>query len=227
MFYTMPDAEGNRTDGMTQKIFWRDPYLTQLTTHVTSVAGEVVTVADTIFYAFSGGQESDSGTLGDYPVLRAEKAGLDIHYTLPAGHALQPGQAATMTIDWARRYRLMRLHFAAELILELAYRHLPGIEKIGAHIAQDKARIDFQWPTSIKEAFPHLLATASALIQADHPIVSAYSDEATQRRTWHIAGFATVACGGTHLRTTGEIGTVRLSRKNIGQGKERIEIYVD
>ena len=51
------------------------------------------------------------------------------------------GDRAKIVIDWERRYQLMRLHFAAELILELTRQNFPGIEKIGAHIAQDKARI--------------------------------------------------------------------------------------
>lgn len=43
---------------------------------------------------------------------------------------------------------------------------------------------------------------------------------------WEIEGFAWVACGGTHLQTTGEIGEIRLRRKNVSKGKERIEIYL-
>ena len=46
---------------VTRKLFWADPYQTQLDTHITSVSGNEVTVAQTIFYAFSGGQESDAG----------------------------------------------------------------------------------------------------------------------------------------------------------------------
>jgi Ser-tRNA(Ala) deacylase AlaX len=71
-----------------------------------------------------------------------------------------------------------------------------------------------------------LTEKANALIAADHPIRSAYSDEASQRRYWEIEGFARVPCGGTHLCRTGEIGPVALKRRNIGKGKERIEIYV-
>ena len=67
---------------------------------------------------------------------------------------------------------------------------------------------------------------AAALIAADHPIVSAFSDEANQRRYWEIAGFARVPCGGTHLKRTGEIGAITLKRVNIGKGKERIEIRI-
>ena len=211
---------------MTRKLFWADPYLTQLDTQITSVNGDDVTVAETIFYAFSGGQESDAGTIENRPVRQARKDGHDIIYTLDSGHGLKAGDPVRMMIDWERRYRLMRLHFAAELVLELAYQNLPSIQKIGAHIAQDKSRIDFEWGENISSAFPMIGEKALELIHADHPIVSAYSDEADERRYWEINGFARVPCGGTHLRTTGEVGEIELKRKNVGKGKERIEIYL-
>jgi Ser-tRNA(Ala) deacylase AlaX len=211
---------------LTQKLFWQDPYQTQLQTHITGLSGNDVTVAQTIFYAFSGGQESDAGTFNDQPVLQARKDGLDILYTLPDNHNFQPNDPVTIVIDWERRYRLMRLHFAAELILELTYRAFPGIEKIGAHIATDKSRIDFLCAESITPALPGLRQQALDLIQADHPITSAFSDQAAQRRYWEIDGFARVACGGTHLKRTGEVGYITLKRNNIGKGKERVEIYL-
>jgi Ser-tRNA(Ala) deacylase AlaX len=209
---------------MTKKLFWHDPYLRQIDTHIRAVNGQDVTVAETIFYSFAGGQERDTGTIGTYPVLDAHKDELEIIYTLPLGHNLQVGDAVTMTIDWERRYRLMRLHFAAEIILELVYQNLTGIEKIGAHIAADKSRIDFIWHENIAQHFPLLTAKANELITAQHPIVSAFSDEPTERRYWEIAGFARVDCGGTHIKHTGEVGTIELKRRNIGKGKERIEI---
>lgn len=211
---------------MTEKLFWKDPYLTGLETRVARVDGAEVTLAGTIFYALSGGQESDQGTIGGRPVLEARKDGRDIVYRLAEGHGLGVGEAVRVEIDWSRRYRLMRLHLAAEIVLELAYRELAPIEKIGAHIAPDKARIDFAWDRNIATAFPMLKEKANALVAADHPIRSAYSDEARQRRYWEIEGFARVPCGGTHLRRTGEIGPIALKRRNIGKGKERIEIYV-
>jgi Ser-tRNA(Ala) deacylase AlaX len=211
---------------VTKKLFWHDPYLTHIDTHITAANGQNVTVAETIFYSFAGGQERDTGTIANYPVLDAHKDELEIIYTLPLGHNLQLGDAVTMTIDWERRYRLMRLHFAAEIILELAYQNLTGIEKIGAHIAQDKSRIDFVWHENIAQAFPMLTAKANELITARHPIVSAFSDEPNERRYWEIAGFARVDCGGTHIKHTGEVGTLELKRRNIGKGKERIEIFL-
>jgi len=211
---------------MTVKLFWQAPYQTQLDTHIDRVEINNVTVEETIFYAFSGGQESDRGTIGGREVLQARKDGKEILYTLPDGHGLSPGDSVTMTIDWDRRYRLMRLHFAAELVLELAYKNLQGIEKIGAHISQDKARIDFKWPQSIAASIPFLAGEANRLIVEDRPIVSAYSDEANERRYWEVAGFARVPCGGTHLKRTSEVGRIELKRDNIGKGKERIEVFL-
>jgi Ser-tRNA(Ala) deacylase AlaX len=209
---------------MTGKQFWIDPYQTSLATTVARVAGTQVWLQDTNFYAFSGGQESDSGSIGGRPVLLAETQGLDIVYTLPAEHGLQAGHAVVVEIDWPRRYRLMRLHFAAELTLETIYRDFAGVEKIGAHIAADKARIDFALPEPITPHLPAIAAKVQGLIDTDSTIISAFADEASQRRYWEVPGYCRVPCGGTHLARTGEVGRIALKRKNIGKGKERVEI---
>ena len=128
-----------------------------------------------------------------------------------------------MEIDWSRRYRLMRLHFAAELILELVTREL-AIEKIGAHIAETKARIDFVYDKNISSIFESLLGEYNEIIDNDKPIKTGYSDIEKQRRYWEIEGFSKVPCGGTHVKSTAEVGNITLKRINIGAGKERIEI---
>ena len=140
-------------------------------------------------------------------------------YTLE--HDFRPGDQATM-----RRYRLMRLHFAAELVLEPMYRKCPGIEKIGAHIAAEKARIDFIWTQSVSLLLPALTDEAMTLIHADLPIKSDFSDLVEQRRYWEIEGFARLPCGGTHLKRTSEVGTIRVKRDNVGKGKERVNILL-
>ncbi|MCP4329949.1 MAG: alanyl-tRNA editing protein [Alphaproteobacteria bacterium] len=211
---------------MTEEIFWQNPYLTRLETRVTGVEDLDVTVAATNFYAESGGQESDAGTIAGHRVTRARRRDRDIVYTLDSDHGLRVGDPVTIEIEWARRYRLMRLHFAAEIVLELAYRRFEAIEKIGAHIAPDKARIDFAWDDNLSMDLATLAEQAAAIVMSDQAIVSAFSDAATERRYWQIREFPPVACGGTHLRRTSEVGEISLKRKNIGRGKERIEIYV-
>jgi len=210
----------------TIKKFWEDSYLTSLKTKVTSVIGNQITVHETIFYALSGGQESDHGTIGDYVVEKAEKRGKDILYTISANHGLKVGDTVLMKIDWDRRYKLMKLHFAAEIVLELVYHHFPNITKVGAHIAAEKARIDFEMHESISPHIQHLQEKAQSIIETNQQIISAFSDVENERRYWKIEEFSQVPCGGTHLKRTAEIGKIRLKRINPGKGKERIEIYL-
>ena len=210
-----------------KKKFWDDPYQTSLITTVTGAEGARITLSETIFYAFSGGQQSDMGSIGGFEVLRAEKAGTEIFYTLPEYHKLCAGDQVEVRIDWDRRYRLMKLHFAAELVLELVYQKFNRPEKTCANITPDKARVDFMWEGPISSIFPELLQDIQKMIDADLPIKSGFENEREERRYWEIEGFAKVPCGGTHLRKTGEIGGVRLHRRNNGKGRERIEITLD
>lgn len=212
---------------MTKKIFWSNPYQTVHETVVTSVNGSDITLESTIFFAFSGGQESDYGKIGEYPVISARKDGLEIIYTLNSDHMLTTGQTVQIEIDWERRYRLMRLHFAAELVLDLFYKRLQGVIKVGAHIAQDKARLDFAWPESISPMLPGFSEEANRIIEADLPVRSEFEYEMNEWRYWEVEGLSRVACGGTHIKRTGEIGPIRLKRNNIGRGKERVEIYLE
>ncbi len=212
---------------MVEKQFWNDPYQRELETRIASIDGTTITVAETIFFAFSGGQESDYGTIAGRNVVGAEKKGFEIFYTLENTDGLAPGDSVHMAIDWARRYQLMRLHFAAELVLELIYKAYPETTKSGAHIAQDKARIDFAWEGNITETFPLIQRQIETIINDNRTILCDFSDRAQERRYWKIQGFSEVPCGGTHVRATGEIGPVRLKRRNPGKGQERIEIYLE
>lgn len=102
-----------------RKVFWYNPYQTSLTTKVSLIDGNQVLFDETIAYSFSGAQESDKAFINDLPILGSKMEGDLIYYILPEGHGLSKGDQVHMTIDWPRRNRLMQLHFAAELILEI------------------------------------------------------------------------------------------------------------
>ncbi|MCC7415404.1 MAG: alanyl-tRNA editing protein [Epsilonproteobacteria bacterium] len=206
-----------------KKVFWDNPYQCELTTKVSEVRHNQILLEETIAYSFAGGQESDKATVNSIPVLDSKREGNLIYYTLPDNHGLSVGDTVHMVIDWPRRHKLMRLHFAAELILEIVTRKF-HYEKIGAHISETKSRIDFIAEESIKPHLPAILTEYDAIIKADLPIEKGFSDLATQRRYWKIEGFAQVPCGGTHVNTTAEVGFVTLKREHPGKSIERIEI---
>lgn len=206
-----------------RKVFWDDPYQTNLVTKIASIDGDRFIPEETIAFSFSGGQESDKAIINGLPILNSEIEGQSIYYTLPKGHGLKVGDTIMMEIDWPRRYRLMRLHFAAELVLEIVTRKW-NLEKIGSHIAEEKSRIDFVLDKNISAYFDEILLEYNEIIKKDALIKKDFSDIINQKRFWEIEGFSKVPCGGTHVKSTGEVGYVALKRKNIGKSKERIEI---
>ena len=206
-----------------RKVFWDNPYQRSLTTKVLSVSGNRILLDETIAFSFSGGQESDKAYINGLAVTNSVIEGNFIYYILSDNHGLSAGDEVIMEIDWPRRYRLMRLHFAAELVLEIVTQKL-GIEKIGAHIAETKARIDFIYDKNISSFLEKILTDYNEIIARDEPIKTGFSDVENQRRYWEIEGFSKVPCGGTHVTSTAEVGFVTLKRVNIGGGKERIEI---
>ncbi len=209
---------------MTEKLFWTSPYQTELTSQVSWIDGNDIELHQTIFYAESGGQESDKGTINGIPVVLATKHGKRIIYSLERQPDFKAGDTVVTQIDWQRRYALMKLHFAAEVVLETFYQHFSGMIKVGAHISQEKSRIDFEWPESIAPILKEIETKTQALLDSDLMITSDFTDEANEKRYWRVDGFAQVACGGTHLKRTSEVGRLQLKRKNIGKGKERVEI---
>jgi alanyl-tRNA synthetase len=74
---------------------------------------------------------------------------------------------------------------------------------------------------------PLIAERANDIIASNLEIITGFEDENSEQRYWAIAGFSRVPCGGTHVRRTGEIGSIRLKRDNIGKGKERVEIYLE
>jgi len=206
-----------------KKVFWDNPYQHTLTTRVSEVEGNRLLFESTIVYSFAGGQESDKAFINNLPIVSSKREGNLIYYFLPEGHGLEPGNEVVMTIDWPRRHRLMRLHFTAELILEIVTQKY-GFEKVGAHISETKARIDFIADKNISLFFDEIRTVYNSIIERDLPIKTDYSDVEKQRRFWKIEGFAQVPCGGTHVKSTGEVGFVTLKRDKPGKGIERIEI---
>lgn len=216
-----------------RKVFWENPYQHTLKTTVASVNGNEVTFKETIAYSFSGGQHNDKTTVNGLPVvgsvIKKEEPTL-IYYTLEAGHGLKVGDPVTMKIDWERRYKLMRLHTAAEIILKIitkAYEY----PKVGANIDADGARIDFTTINAFaEEQLNYILNEFNNIIEADIPIKKGYIEEETQRRYWEVEGVGREPCGGTHPETTGEVGPIKLKAEKSGTSKkpsQRIRFTLD
>jgi Ser-tRNA(Ala) deacylase AlaX len=120
----------------------------------------------------------------------------------------------------------MKLHFAAELFLAAMLKRYGTFDLTRADILADRGLLEFTWEGDISAIFPVLEEDLKGLIAANHAIISEYEDRENEKRYWEIPGYSKVICGGTHLKTTGEIGAVNLKRYTAGEGKEGIEMIL-
>jgi misacylated tRNA(Ala) deacylase len=131
---------------MTEFLFRDDSYLNELEAEVTEVTPEGGIVLDrTIFYAASGGQPGDTGTISGINVAATVHPEGDktriVHVPAEGQVPVAPGQRVTARIDWDRRYRLMRMHTAMHL-LSVVF----PFPVTGGSVGEDKGRLDFDMP---------------------------------------------------------------------------------
>ncbi len=220
----------------TLKRFDEDAYRTECGATVVAVHPEGIALDQTVFYARSGGQAGDTGTLvlpdGQTVAITDTVYSADRQTILhvPSDPAdlglLAPGTPVSATIDWTRRYRLMRLHTCLHLLGAL----IP-VPVTGCGISPDAGRIDFDLPESTLER-DTLTVQLNALIDRDTPVridritpeelaaqpqlvrtIGAAPPVGTSAiRIVEIDGIDRQPCGGTHVRATGEIGRVAVTR---------------
>lgn len=208
---------------MTRKLFWEDPYRTECEAKVSEVKDSKVKLNQTVFFAFSGGQASDSGTIDGVNVKEAITSDKDIIYTLEQPPNFKEGDTVVVKIDWNKRYKIMKLHSATHIVYYVTFSKIGKQKVIGSNVSEYKGRFDFLYDKPISEVLPEIEQKTNEIISKNMRI-EILPDEKNPEKRWWICGEWKMPCGGTHPKSTGEIGKVRLKRKNIGRGKERIEI---
>lgn len=215
---------------MAIKLFWENPYQTECKAIVKEINGNKIKLDQTIFYAFSGGQESDSGVINGINVLSALKIGdkeniIDIEYSLEKTPNFKVGDEVEIKIDIEKRKKLMKLHSAAHIVYYFFIEKLGTLKLIGSNVTNDKARFDFLYDTPLNEVIFEIENKLNEFISENHDIKQEKDLNSPDLRYWTCKDWK-MPCGGTHVKNTSEIGTIQLKRKNIGKGKERIEIYL-
>jgi misacylated tRNA(Ala) deacylase len=232
---------------MTDRLYLDAQSLDRAAATVLSAAPEGIVLDRTNFYARSGGQPGDVGTLvwagGVTPVADTLKGEGEAILHIPAEGAPLPAPGTTVeaVLDWPAREALMRMHSALHLLCAV----LPGAAVTGGQIGAERSRLDFNLSESPdKQAIEDGL---NALIQADHPITTEWVDESVldtnpdmvrtlsvkpPRGTGRLrlvrigAGPVPIdlqPCGGTHVPSTGAIGRISVAKiENKGKMNRRI-----
>jgi alanyl-tRNA synthetase len=215
---------------MVIKLFYQDQLQDSCHAKVTNINKNTVQVDQTCFFAFSGGQASDLGKINNISVKNAININEDIiEYELEEPPNFQVGDTVKISIDLERRKKLMRLHSAAHIVCFI-FEEMSGIHYskcIGSNVDSTKARLDYQIAHNISEYFEDLTIKVNQIFTSNHPINTYANKEDPTRREWECPTLnQKCPCSGTHVDNTIKIGKVRFKRKNIGKGKERIEIML-
>jgi misacylated tRNA(Ala) deacylase len=225
---------------MAELLFRDDAYLKSCEAMVVAVHGDAIELDRTVFYPQGGGQSGDTGTLGTLRVTDTRKGDSPesvLHVLDPAAAKPQVGESILATVDWERRYRLMRLHTALHLLCAVVKAPVTG-----GRIAEDKAHLDFdiEMEKLVKEEIEarvnelitsNLPATAKWITDAEldaRPELVKTMSVAPPRgegrvRLLEVAGVDLQACGGTHVRNTAEIGRLAVARiRSEGKRNKRV-----
>ena len=230
---------------MTQELFREDAYAASCQAAVTAADGCDLYLDRTVFYPTGGGQPGDRGRLlgGDGVALAVAdtlKGPHGIAHRLQAAATLPaPGTRLVAELEWPRRHRLMRMHSAMHLLCAAV-----GCPVTGGQVGEAKSRLDFdlEGRSVDKDEIAELIAR---WIAEDHPIrhswVEAGELEARPElvrtmsvrppvtggrvRLVEIEGVDLQACGGTHVRSTAEIGALALGKlENKGRQNRRLSL---
>ena len=233
----------------TDCLFREDSYLKECEAHVVSITDQGGIVLDrTVFYATSGGQPGDTGALTNgsgakIPIATAvytDQAKTEIaHVPDPGSPALNVGDTVTAVIDWDKRYARMRMHTALHLLSAV----LP-YAVTGGSVGEAESRLDFDIPEAgldkdaITAKVSEMIATNAAVtsrwitdaeLEANSGLVKTMSVKppmGTGRvRLIEIANLDLQPCGGTHVRSTEEIGSVRVTQiEKKGKQNRRVRL---
>ena len=231
----------------TRLLFRDDAYLQSAEARVIAVGERGIELDATIFYPLGGGQPGDTGAMvranGERIAIADTRKGEAIdsvlHVTAPSTPLPAIGETVTLEIDWARRYRLMRLHTALHVMSCVVVAPVTG-----GNIAPDKARLDFDIDMSLLDA-EKIERETNALVargvetetvwitdeelDARPELVKTMSVQpprgAGRVRLLRIPGIDLQPCGGTHVRNIAEIGGIRVLKiRSEGRRNRRVEI---
>ncbi len=228
--------------------YMSDAYTKEFDATVTSVKdGKFVTLSTTYFYPSSGGQPHDTGVLRtkDGKEVKVIYAGFfdgTVSHQVEPEDVLKEGDEVHGVIDWERRYKHMRMHTAAHLV-SYVFEHEKGAKVTGNQIGEDKTRIDYQLDDYNPEELRGFEDKVNELIARDLPVSAevlpraeaeeklerlttlamGFPEEITEVRLLSIGDVDVQADGGTHVKSTKEIGKVRfLKFDNKGKNNRRV-----
>ena len=219
---------------MTERLYYTDAYLTRFDARVVDTAddGRRVFLDRTAFYPTSGGQPNDVGTLGGIAVTDVVDDGDRVAHILADRLAQAPQLQGV--VEWTRRFDHMQQHTGQHL-LSAVFADVFGWDTLSVHFGADYATLDIATESITPSQVLQAETTANEVVTENRSVQVSFEEAALVRglrkpsdregalRVVSIDTLDRSACGGTHVRTTGEIGPILLRRQEKIRKATRIE----
>jgi alanyl-tRNA synthetase len=212
------------------KVYYDNPYLKEIETKVIAIDDRKVVLEKTIFYPQSAGEPGDTGLINNDRVIDTQLINEKITHILESIPTFKVGDTVKATLDWDRRYKLMKMHTALHLLFNVCQEIIgKNIKPVGSNVGEEKSRIDIYLEGSITQELREKIEKKCNEIISENKEVKIWWDSERPNFRWtQIDGLTKLPCGGLHVRSTKEIGTLRIiKRDRIGKNKDRLEITVE
>ena len=226
---------------MTQRLYHQDSYLKNFRARVSGVdrwkGKPAIELDRSCFYPASGGQPSDRGFLDGRPVVEmAEQRGRLLHVLEHEG--LERGREVAGSLDWERRFDHMQQH-TGQHILSQAFVQVLDWDTVSFHLGRELCTIDLTGDALTPEQIYEVEDVANRIIVECRPVRVHLVDARRQSefplrkpsgrkgtlRIVEISDFDFSPCGGTHCRSAGEVGLIKIRRWERAKKRVRVEFY--
>jgi alanyl-tRNA synthetase len=200
-----------------ERLYWTNPDIFEIEVEVKAIAGCKVAIHPVIFHPDEGGQPADKGTIGQATVCNVEMVDGQIVHTLDK--PLADGKYLAR-IDRQHRLYTAAQHTAQHILSGIAEKHF-GLRTTGVHIGLQKCTVDFDGKIDWEIA-AQIERRSMEVVCLDIPVETVFNDadvrarsacgkiEADTIRVVKIGNYDKSACCGAHLRSTGQIGIIRI-----------------
>lgn len=207
-------------------------YLNDLSTSGIVTVSEIITgdkpvvrLTETWFHPQGGGQKADRGIIGSAKVLHVAHSAGEVDHYVDSTAGLSAGTSYLFNIDVEWRRLNAAYHTAGHLIASIIEDHFSSLRAVSGHQWPGEGRVEFEGEIGAIETIHNTLANEISRILSSQEHVQVIGDPYTDRAI-QIGQYKAIPCGGTHVTTTDQIGSIKIDALKKKNGRLRVSYTV-
>lgn len=210
---------------MTKLLYYQDQYLKEVEADVIDIKGNKVLLDKTIFIPQTSTEPGDLGTINNMKIAGSKKEADNVWHVIQQHASFKTGDNVKLQLDWNRRLKGMRLHSALHLFAG-PFDKLFGKRAVAGAVKGNQAYLVFK-EELLDDITNKALEQANRDVEDDIEIKSYWDKDREGFRWTQVGEYPPIPDGGLHVKSTKEIGKIRIVDKSGEKGKYKITISVE